>query len=188
MLVDRRQDHLAEALWAQARAEHHQAAPDATSCGGVSAASADTLQEAETWLRTALDLAVSQRHLNFRMDAQMHLAYVVMMKGDEDEAVERLSQHLQGWLDDFGSRRCAGCAQVRGGDAPMLSCKECRVVRCVYAATPVLCGSDWHACRGVADREAWMDDAGTAMWSTSGWRGRARLKSAASRTRASARC
>ena len=29
--------------------------------------------------------------------------------------------------------------QVRGEDAPMLSCKECRVVRCVYAATPVLC-------------------------------------------------
>ena len=38
----------------------------------------------------------------FRIDAQMHLAYVVMMKGDEDEAVELLGQNLQGWLDDFG--------------------------------------------------------------------------------------
>ena len=181
---------LGKALWARARAEHHQAAPDATSCGGVSAASAETLQEAETWLRTALDLAVKHMSLNYRMDAQMHLAYVAMMKGDEDEAVELLSQHLQGWLDHFGSHRCAGCGQVRGEDAPMLSCKECRVVRCVYAATPVPCGREWHAWRGVADREAWMDDAGTAMRSTSGWRGRARLRASAmaSRTRASARC
>ena len=104
----------------------------------VSAASADTLQEAETWLRTALDMAVRLGDFNWRMGAQMHLAYVAMMKGDEDEAVERLSQHLQGWLDR-GPQRCAGCGQVRGEDAPMLSCKECRVVRCVYAATPLLC-------------------------------------------------
>ena len=181
---------LGQALWARARAEHHQAAPDATSCGGVSAASADTLQEAETWLRTALDLAGIDGYHNFRMDAQMHLAYVVMMKGDEDEAVELLSQHLTGWVADFGSQRCAGCGQVRGEDAPMLSCNGCRVVRCVYAATPVLFCRDWHACRVVADREAWMDDAGTAMRITSGWRGRARLKDAATafRTRASARC
>ena len=46
-----------DALLARARAEHHQAAPDATSRGGVSAASAETLQDAETWLRTALALA-----------------------------------------------------------------------------------------------------------------------------------
>ena len=145
---------LGVALWARARAEHHQAAPDATSCGGVSAASADTLQEAETWLRTALDLAVTQGWFTFRMDAQMHLAYVAMMKGDEDEAVELLSQHLQGWVDHFGPHCCAGCGQVREEDAPMLFCKECRVARCVYAATPVLCSRDWHACRGVADTEA----------------------------------
>ena len=106
---------LGQALWARARAGHHQAAPDATSCGGVSAASADTLQEAETWLRTALDLAVRLRLERLRMDAQMHLAYVVMMKGDEDEAVELLSQHLQMWVDDVGPHRCAGCFQVRGG-------------------------------------------------------------------------
>jgi hypothetical protein len=101
----------------------------------VSAASADTLQEAETWLRTALDMAVRQGLWKHRMDAQIHLAYVAMMKGDEDEAVELLSQHLQGWLDDFGSHRCAGCLQVRGEDAPMLSCQGCRVARCVYVST-----------------------------------------------------
>ena len=87
-------------------------------------------------------MAVKVRSLSFRMGAQMHLACVVMMKGDEHEAVELLAQHLQGWLNDFGPRCCAGCLQVRGEDAPMLSCKECRVVRCVYDAAPVLHGRD----------------------------------------------
>ena len=123
------------ALWARARAEHHQAAPDATSGGGVSAASADTPQEAETWLRTALDMAVKSGFVNLRMDAQMHLAYVAMMKGDEDEAVVLLTQHLQGWVVDVGPHMCAGCLQVRGEDAPMLSCDGCRVARCVYVST-----------------------------------------------------
>ena len=133
---------LGQALWARARAEHHQAAPDATSRGGVSAASADTLQEAETWLRTALDLAKKHGWFNIRMDAQMHLACVAMMKGDEHEAVELLAQHLQGWVVDFGPRCCAGCFQVRGEDAPMLRCDGCHVARCVNAATPVLCGAE----------------------------------------------
>ena len=92
------------------------------------------------------------------MDAQMHLACVVMMKGDEDGAVELLSQHLQGWLDDVGSHRCAGCFQVRGEDAPMLSCKECRVVRCVYAATSLLCSTSTGmlAVRWLTGRRGWM--------------------------------
>ena len=181
--------HLGEALWVRARAQHHQAPSDTTSCDGVSAASADTLQKAETWLGTALDLAVKTRSLTFQLDALMHLAYVAMMKGDEDEAVELLSLYLQGWVDK-GPTICAGCFQVRGEDAPMLSCDGCRVARCVYAATPVPCGRNWHARRGLADREAWMDEAGTAMLITSGWRGRARLGTTAmaSRTRASARC
>ena len=149
---------LGEALWARARAEHHQAAPDATSSGGVSAAAADTLQDAETWLRTALDKAVKNGWINFRMDAQMHLAYVAMLKGDEDEAVELLSQHLQGWVDDVGPRRCAGCRQVRGEDAPMLRCDGCRVARCVNAATPVLCGAETAmlAVRWLTGRREWM--------------------------------
>ena len=69
--------------------------------------------------------------LNFRMDAEMHLACLTLSKGDEDEAVELLSQHLQGWVHDIGFDRCAGCLQVRGEDAPMLSCDRCRVARCV---------------------------------------------------------
>jgi tetratricopeptide (TPR) repeat protein len=134
-------NYLGEALWAQARAEHHQAAPDATSCGGICAAGSETLQEAETWLRTALDLAVKRGAVSVRMHAQMHLACVAMSKGNEDEAVELLSQHLQGWLDSIGPHRCAGCGQVRGEDAPMLSCDGCRVARCVYAR-----------CHALADR------------------------------------
>ena len=78
---------------------------------------------------------------NFRIEAQVHLACVAMFKGNEDEAVELLSQHLQGWLDDVGPRRCAGCGQVRGEDAPMLRCDGCRVARCVYAATFVCCAA-----------------------------------------------
>ena len=146
------------ALWARAGAEHHQAVPDDTSCDGVSAASADTLQEAETWLRTALDLAVKLRAPNLRMDAQVHLACVAMMKGDEDEAVELLSQHLQEWVDHFGSHRCAGCGQVRGEDAPMLSCDGCRVVRCENAATSACCAAatGMLAVGWLTGRRGWM--------------------------------
>ena len=87
-------------------------------------------------------MAVQNGWFDFRMDLQMRLAYVAMLKGDEDEAVELLSRHLQGWLDDFGRHRCAGCLQVRGEDVPMLRCDGCHVVRCVNAATPVLCGAE----------------------------------------------
>ena len=99
------------------------------------------MQDAETWLQTALDMAVQIGWFDFRMDAQMHLAYVAMLKGDEDEAVELLSLHLQGWVDDFGRHTCAGCGRVRGEDAPMLRCDGCHVARCVYAATSVCCAA-----------------------------------------------
>ena len=104
--------------------------------------------------------------------------------------MELLSQHLQGWVDDVGHHGCAGCLQVPGEDAPMLSCDGCRVARCVDAAVLLPCGTHCHACREVADREAWMGDAGTAMRRARGDRGRARLKvsAMACRTRASARC
>ena len=48
----------------------------------------DTLRDAETWLRTALDLAVQQKVTKFRMEVQIHLACVATLKGDENEAVE----------------------------------------------------------------------------------------------------
>ena len=101
--------NLGEAVWARARAERHHDAPDATSCGDVSTVSADTLQEAETWLLTALDLAEKLEAGLVRMDAQMHLAYVAMMKGDEYEAVELLPQHLQEWADDVSRQNSIVC-------------------------------------------------------------------------------
>ena len=104
---------LGEALWLQARAEHRQAAPDASSSGAVRVPCPDTLHDAEKSLRTALDLAVQRGCYNWRMDTQMHLACVAMVKGDEDEAVELLLQYLQGWVDDVGTQTCAGCLQVR---------------------------------------------------------------------------
>ena len=84
--------------------------------------------------------------------------YKRQMKGDEDEAVELLSQHLQGWLDYVGPYICAGCFQVRGEDAPMLSCDGCRVVRCVYAATPLLCSisTGMLAMWWLTGRRGWM--------------------------------
>ena len=87
-------------------------------------------------MRLALDLAEQQDHLNFIMDAQMNLVSVAMMKGTGDEAVALLSQHLPNWIENCGPHWCAGeCFQVRGEDAPMLSCDRCSVVRCVNAAT-----------------------------------------------------
>ena len=110
--------------------------------GGTAATCTDILQQAKTWLRAALDLAVEQRTTNLRVNAQLHLACVALLQGDEAEAVEQLSQHLQGLVDDIGPRRCLGCGQVRGEDAPMLSCDGCRMARCVcrlprsYPAAP----------------------------------------------------
>ena len=84
---------LGEALWAQARAEHHQAAPHATtSCCSVSVTATDTLRDAETWLRTAIDLAVQQKVTNFRMEVQIHLACVATLKGDENEWMMKVLQ------------------------------------------------------------------------------------------------
>ena len=103
-------------------------------------------------------MAVKIGTSNVRMSAQMHLAYVAMLKGDEDEAVELLSQHLQGWVDDVGRHTCAGCGQVRGEDAPMLRCDGCHVARCVNAATPVLRGAETAmlAVRWLTGRRGWM--------------------------------
>ena len=88
----------------------------------------------------------------------MHLACVAMLQGNENEAVELLSQHLQGWVDDVGRHTCAGCLQVRGEDAPMLRCDGCHAARCVNAVTPVLCGAetDMLAVRWLTGRRGWM--------------------------------
>ena len=106
-----------------------------------------------TWRRTALALATEHNFLSYRQTAQMDVAFLTFVQGKEGVAVDLVTQHLQGFVD-MGRNRCASCFQLRGDDAPMLTCDGCRVVRCVYAATPVLCGRDWHASRGVADMKA----------------------------------
>ena len=140
---------LGEALWAQALAEHQQDAPDATSWGSISAKGAKALQDAETWLVTAIEMAAQDGISNFGPKARMHLACVALVRDDEDSAVKLLSQHLQGWLDGFGRRSCAGCGQCRGEDTPMLSCDGCRAVRSESFATRLPCIADCHACLGL---------------------------------------
>ena len=148
---------LGEALWAQARAEHRQDASltlsmrSSTPNDGtksLSATGAHALQDAETWLRTALgsrkksmnlQMALHGLGINWEMTAQMHLACVTFFKGDEDEAVGLLSELLQLMVTVYGQQRCAGCGQVRGQDVPMLVCVECRAVRCACRATHLPC-------------------------------------------------
>ena len=133
---------------AQALGEHRHAAADAANCSGVSAAQtcADTLQEAEAWLRKGRALAVKHECALFLMHAQRHLASVTMLQGNEDEAVAMLWQHLQGWTITLGHAQCHCCAQMRGKDAPMLTCGGCRVARSVYPATLLPLGTVCHAC------------------------------------------
>ena len=131
---------LGSALWAQALAELHKNHPDATisaqpagaatSCSEISSACANIMHDAEKWLRRALEAPVNGEQLSDvrLMEARMHLACVAFVKGDKEEAVELLSQHLQEYMRDR-RQHCAGCGQRRGQDAPMLSCEECRVVR-----------------------------------------------------------
>ena len=67
---------LGEALWAQARAEHQQDAPDATGWGSISAKGAKALQDAETWPVTAIEMAAPDGIANFGPRARMHLWHV----------------------------------------------------------------------------------------------------------------
>ncbi|MGB1591583.1 MAG: tetratricopeptide repeat protein, partial [Promethearchaeia archaeon] len=119
-----------EVLWEQARAEHLQAAPDATSFGGVSAAVAGRLKSAETWLLTGLELAGKVRIINLKMDAVIHLACVAMLKGDEDEAINHLAQFLHWWLE-LAPKTCSACGHERRESTPLMTCDGCRVARCV---------------------------------------------------------
>lgn len=58
--------NLGEALWAQGRIEHR----DGTGAGD------EVIQDAEVWLRKALDLAVDSGVPNNKLDAQVCTGYV----------------------------------------------------------------------------------------------------------------
>ena len=123
---------LGKGLWLQVRDGDLEAGPDAADHEDCPTERADTMQEAETWLRTALDLATEHNFLSSRQTAQMDLAFLTFVQGKEGVAVDLVTQHLQGFVD-MGRNRCASCFQLRGDDAPMLTCDGCRVVRCVRA-------------------------------------------------------
>ena len=95
------------------------------------------------------------------MDTQINLARTAFFTGENGKAVKLLSKYLQWFVDDFGPHFCARCLQMIDPEAPMLKCGACRVARCVFTATSLPCGTDCHACRAVADSEAWM---GVRAW------------------------
>ena len=110
---------LGSALWTQVLVLHY---------NGCAAESRRMLQDAEKWLGKALKLG-EEHAVNFQRHAQLYLACVAFFKGNEEEAVGLLGLHLHMWMD-LGRHHCSGCMQVRGDDAPMLTCNGCRVARC----------------------------------------------------------
>ena len=83
--------------------------------------------EANHWLKTALD---GDTDWTVALDAYLHLLYVVFFMGQEAEALEYLHAHLDVFVKN-AKQLCAGCCQVCGEDAPMLTCGGCRVARSV---------------------------------------------------------
>jgi tetratricopeptide (TPR) repeat protein len=80
----------------------------------------DRVREAAKWLQAALD--------GGRPFANLHLAHLTFIAGQEDAALAHLKEHLS-WRVQRGRDTCAGCGQTRGEDTPMLTCSGCRVAR-----------------------------------------------------------
>ena len=121
--------NLGVVIWAQARAEHRDAAAAATtpSASGHPAAYMDSMRDAAQWLRTALRLAQTHGFVENEL-ARLHLSFLAFDTGEEEEALDRLKQYLQSQVDSARSF-CRGCCQQRGDDAPMLTCGGCSVAR-----------------------------------------------------------
>ena len=130
---------LGQARWAQARAGHSQVPSDAIGAGGISTSDVDTLQDAERWLKTAVELA-KHAATNIEMDATVHLACFAFFMGNEDRAVDLLSGYLRWWTLK-GPDHCAACMQCFKKDAPIVTCTGCGVARSVCSAKPLTCGS-----------------------------------------------
>ena len=60
--------------------------------------------------------------------AKLHQAHLAFDAGQKEQALEHLKLYLSKCLVD-ARERCAGCHQVRGDDAPMLTCSGCGVAR-----------------------------------------------------------
>ena len=83
----------------------------------------DRAKEAATRLETALAAGYGP--------ANLHLAHLAFDAGVEDRALAHLKDYLSR-LVARGRDRCDGCSQKRGEDAPMLTCRGCRVARFCY--------------------------------------------------------
>jgi hypothetical protein len=86
----------------------------------ASASLEDRVKEAETFLKAAF----AARH-GF---ALLHLAHLTYDADQKAKALAYLTHYLD-WCVETGRARCDSCRQVRGEDAPMLTCSGCRVAR-----------------------------------------------------------
>jgi len=135
---------LGAAMMARVPVEHHKTGLDPSSqSSSPSTQSTQSLAEqtsllisAEKWLRIALFLA-DKLALNFLRDAQMYLACLTFFKGEEQEALELVAKHLQGWMF-LGRNNFVGCRQIRGEDTRMLTCNGCHVARSSFLPSPLL--------------------------------------------------
>ena len=117
-------------IWAQARVEKGNAAAVCTTPVASShrAAYMDSMREAAQWLRTALRLAETHGVGIEQQHARLHLSFLAIDTGEEEEALDRLKQYLQVQVHRARSW-CEGCRQQRGDDAPLLTCGGCSVAR-----------------------------------------------------------
>ena len=60
--------------------------------------------------------------------AKLHQAHLAFDAGQKEQALEHLKLYLSKCLVE-AREKCAGCHQVRGDDAPMLTCSGCGVAR-----------------------------------------------------------
>jgi hypothetical protein len=80
-------------------------------------------EEAENWLRIALEGGLSRTHLQ--------LARLMFDTGREQGALFHLKLYLA-WCMEGARGECKGCGQVRGEDAPMLKCSgACLYYHCL---------------------------------------------------------
>jgi len=78
------------------------------------------VQEAEMHLAEALSSGIKC--------AKLHQAHLAFDAGQKEQALEHLKLYLSKCLVE-AREKCAGCHQVRGDDAPMLTCSGCGVAR-----------------------------------------------------------
>ena len=105
--------------------EHHEQAQGA----GSWAASAD---EAEQCLDRVMTLVQSEGGLADCTHLRGHTCLLRVLlacsRGHDDDALEQLQQHLSLVVGEKRSL-CHHCGQVRGQDAPMITCSDCGVAR-----------------------------------------------------------